>query len=157
MTIITKKWLGKHGACRDSLEYVCANNYMGLNGIDFIEKLMRDNRTLDASWLIVRVMNKKQKVQYDIFAAELVIPIFEKEYPVDIRPREAIGAAKAYLKHPHLKTKCAARAAADAAAYAARAAAADAADAAADAARDAALIKILNNGLSILRKDSYDD
>jgi len=87
---------------------------------------------------------KKMSLALAIYAAELVLPIFEKEYPEDMRPRDAIAAAKAYLKRPCIKTKTAAYAAytaayaaADAAAYAAARAAyaaADAADAAAAAA-----------------------
>jgi hypothetical protein len=49
-------------------------------------------------------MNKKQAVQYAIFAAEQVIDIYEGKY-TDKRPRNAIEAAKAYLKNPSKKTK----------------------------------------------------
>lgn len=86
---------------------------------------------------IVKAWNwtKTDSVELAIYAAELVLGIFEKKYPKDKRPRKAIEAAKDYLKNPNKKT---ARAA-DAAAYAAYAAAyaADAAYAAAYAARAA--------------------
>jgi len=65
---------------------------------------------------------KEDSVKLAIFAAEQVLEIFEREYPNDLRPRQAVEAAKSYLKTP--------APAADAA-YAARAA--DAADAAAAA------------------------
>tara|TARA_B100001094_G_scaffold241771_1_gene237696 strand:- start:2447 stop:3037 length:591 start_codon:yes stop_codon:yes gene_type:complete len=58
-----------------------------------------------------------------IFFAEDALPIWEKQYPEDIRPRKAIEAAKVYLASPCLST-------ADAA-YAAAAHAADASDSAA--------------------------
>ena len=69
---------------------------------------------------------KEDSVKLAIFAAELVIDIFEKQYPDDKRPRMAIEAAKKWLDNPTADT---ARAAADAAAaaYAAYAAAAYAA------------------------------
>ena len=103
---------------------------------------------------------KEESVKLAIFSAELVIDLYEKKYPKDSRPREAIKAAKTYLKDPSEKNRAAAYAAARAAAravdaadaaYAAYAAAraaayaaaraayaADAADAAARAARAAA-------------------
>ena len=103
---------------------------------------------------------KEESVKLAIFSAELVIDLYEKKYPKDSRPREAIEAAKTYLKDPSEKNRAAAYAAARAAAravdaadaaYAAYAAAraaayaaaraayaADAADAAARAARAAA-------------------
>jgi|ETNvirenome_6_85_1030632.scaffolds.fasta_scaffold05035_8 hypothetical protein len=58
-----------------------------------------------------------------IFFAEDVLPIWEKQYPEDIRPRKAIEAAKVYLASPCLST-------ADAA-YGAAGHAADASDSAA--------------------------
>ena len=70
-------------------------------------------------------MNKTQKVQYAIFAAEQVIDIYEKKYPDDLRPRKAIEAAKSYLDNPCKKTKAYAAAYVDDAAAAAAAAADD--------------------------------
>jgi len=83
-----------------------------------------------------------------IHFAEKTLPIWEEEYPEDMRPREAIKAAKAWLSNPGEETAAAARSAANVtnvtnaayAAYAARAAyaAANAAHAVANAAYYAA-------------------
>jgi hypothetical protein len=93
---------------------------------------------------------KTDSVELAIFAAELVIDIYEKQYPNDDRPRKAIEAAKAYIKDPSRAAYAAdaayaayaadyaARAAYYAAAYAADYAARAAAYAAGDAARAAA-------------------
>ena len=159
---VTKRWLKGKNACEKSLDYVIKNNYIGLSPEDFIKKLMKKNRFSDANWLIVRVMNKKQKVQYAVFAAELVLPIFERKYPDDKRPRTAIEAAKNYIKKPCEETKNAAGAAAygaDADAYAAAAAygaaaayaAAYGAGYAGYAAKEEAQIKIIENGLKIIK------
>lgn len=67
---------------------------------------------------------KEDSVALAIYAAELVIGIYEERYPNDLRPRSAIEAAKAYLAEPTEEK----RAAADAACAAAGAA--DATDAA---------------------------
>ena len=162
---ITKEWLESKNACYSSLTYVCANNYIGLDIIDFLEKLIKEKRLSDANWLITKGMNKKQNVLYAIFAAEQVISIYEKKYPKDSRPRKAIEAAKRYIKNPCKKTKAAANAAYAAAnaayaaytAYAAYAAAnaADAADAGyagyAAYAGDVIRIKILNCGIELIK------
>jgi hypothetical protein len=83
---------------------------------------------------------KKDSVELAIFAAEQVIDIYEKEYPKDKRPREALEAAKNWLKNPSDEAARAARAAgaAGAAAEAAAGAAARAAWAAGAAAEAAA-------------------
>ena len=116
--------------------------------------------------------DKTTSIKLAIYAAELVIDIYEKQYSKDDRPRKAIEAAKKYLKKPTADAAYAARDAAyaaDAAADAARAAAyaadaaADAADAAyaayaaayaaARAAADADLTKKINTYMLKLAKD----
>ena len=71
-------------------------------------------------WLLPRCMNKEQCVRYAVFAAESVLPVFEREYPDDKRPRTVIDAAKAWVAEPGERT---AKAAAEAAVAAAEAAA----------------------------------
>ena len=51
---------------------------------------------------------KQDSVELAIYAAELVISIYEKKYPDDDRPRKAIEAAKKYLKNPTKKNQDAA-------------------------------------------------
>ena len=87
---------------------------------------------------------KNDSVAMAVYAAELVLHVYEKRYPHDKRPRNAIDAARRWVKHPTEKNRLAADAAyaaaltaVYAAAYAAALTAADAAYAA-HAAADAA-------------------
>jgi len=142
MKKVTKEFLIEKKACINGYEWWC-ENCQGLSNVEQIKKLMYGPDINWASWLIVRIFNTKQKQSYAIFAALQVIDIFEKKYPKDKRPRNAIKAAIEVLKKSTVKNKKAAYAAADAAAAAAYAAdaaayAAAAADAAADAAAYAA-------------------
>jgi hypothetical protein len=111
--------------------------------------LAQDDKQCWSEMRVVRAWGwtKEDSVSLAIYAAELVIGIYEKEYPDDKRPRQAIEAAKAWLKDPTEKNRAAARAAsaaaraaraASAAAWAAASAARAAASAASAAARDAA-------------------
>ena len=75
---------------------------------------------------------KKDSVSLAIFAAELVLPNFEKQYPNDKRPREAIEAAKKVLKNNCKKNRdVAARSAAAESAWSAAWSAAESAESAA--------------------------
>ena len=67
---------------------------------------------------IVKAYNwtKKDSVALSIFAAELCIENFEKIFPNDKRPREAIEAAKKWLANPTKKNESAAWSAAESAA-----------------------------------------
>lgn len=94
-------------------------------------------------------MEYNQYVGYAIFAAEQVIDIYEKKYPDDKRPREAIEVAKECLKNPSKKNKDAAYAT-YAATYATYAAATYATYAAACAAGKEMKLKILNYGMGLL-------
>jgi hypothetical protein len=58
---------------------------------------------------------KEESVKLAIFAAELVIGIYEEKYPNDDRPRKAIEAAREYLKNPDAADAADAARAADAA------------------------------------------
>jgi hypothetical protein len=134
---ITKRLLRKLGACEDAYDAFCEHQPLS-DPIKVIDKAMELGRFDWANWLVVRLLDKQQRVKYAILCAEEVLPIFEKEYPDDDRPRKAIEAARAWLKNPsseNARVAAAARAAANAASAAD---AADAAYAAAYAAADAA-------------------
>ena len=77
--------------------------------------------------------DKKLSVQLAVFLARQVLPIFEKKYPNNDRPRKSIEAAEAWIENPTEENRqkaIEARRSAYAAAYAAAAYAADAAYAA---------------------------
>ena len=133
-----------------------------INGAKFVRSQRTPeaawNNCPDPSWLLWYLRKRKlgRKKQFQMLAiqfVELVLPIFEEKYPTDFRPRNAIKAAKRYMKDPRKSTKqlCRETAVAASAAYAASDAyyaasaayyaayyAASAADAAANAASSAA-------------------
>jgi len=129
---ITNEWLKSKNPCSDGYGWFLDSKKTDL--CEILDSLLLENHFDWANWVIVRKMNKKQKVQYAIFAAEVALGVYEKEYPENDKPRKAIEASKAYLKNPCVKTKdaaYAADAAVDAAVDAANAAAAYAANPAA--------------------------
>ena len=113
---ITVEWLQSKGACEESIK--AWHGETDHDTFATLNRLVVKNPEW-GHWLICRIMNKNQSVQYAIFAAEQVIDIYEGKYPNDKRPRNAIEAAKAYLKNPSKKTKAYAADAGYAATYAA--------------------------------------
>jgi len=87
MKIITKQFLKKHKACQDGIDYLFSlkdkSLFKPVNFINHCIKLDDKEKHQWANWLIVRCMNKKQKVQYAVFAAEQVLPLYENKYPDD--------------------------------------------------------------------------
>ena len=94
----------------DAMQYTNAEEIALVEiGEDFIKGddkyVCRDMRVLKIwKW------TKKDSVSLAVFAAELVLPDFEKEYPNDKRPREAIEAAKKVLKRDNKANRDAASA-----------------------------------------------
>ena len=122
---LTKEWLKSNNACSDCVKWW--EDQTEADAIRVVLKLVDHNYNW-SSWLLVRLMSHKQKVQYAVFAAEQVIEIYEKKYPKDDRPRKAIEAAKAFIKDPSDNKKKATNVAAANAAYAAAVDTADTAD-----------------------------
>jgi hypothetical protein len=92
-------------------------------------------------WSEIRILEwykwtKKDSISLAVYAAELVLDKYEKKYPEDKRPREAIEAAKKGLKSNTAKN----RSAAESARSAARSAAWSAARSARSAAESAAIL-----------------
>ncbi len=142
MKKITIKWLQKKEACIAGQKWFLQQSESEAPAV--IEALIAEKKLDWANWLVVRFLKRKQQIQYAVYAAELVLSIWESKYPNDNRPRKAIEAAKACIIRNSKSNRTAAAYAATAAyaAYAATAAyaAADAATAAyaAAAAADAA-------------------
>lgn len=128
---LSKRWLQSKSACLEGIEWFVAQKET--DAVNVLEKLIAEDKLQWASWTIVRVMNYKQRVQYAVFAAEQVIDIFEKKYPNNKRPRQAIEAAKKCIEDPSAENKNAAASAASDASAASAAAAYDAAYASAAA------------------------
>jgi hypothetical protein len=164
---ITGRWLGEQDACDDVREWFAERTFV--SDIDVIEQLIADGMLRWANWTIVRIMDRPQCLAYAVFAAQQVIGLFEREYPTDKRPRQAIDAALEVLAEDTPERRAAARDAGAAAGAAARdagaaawAAARDAGAAAGAAARDAGaaawdaagseiLKRILSHGLGLLK------
>ena len=166
MKKLTEKWLIKNDACQEAVEQ-WENEGCEPDLIKVLNRCIKLKKYDWGNWLIVRKMTYEQSVSYAVFAAEQAIDIYEKKYPDDKRPRQAIDAAKACIKNPSVENKAAAEAAEAAswaaaeaaeaaswaAARAARAAAraARAAAEAAEAAAEAMKEKILKYGIKLLK------
>ena len=115
MKTITKEFLESQDACAQGMEWVTENKLIGLPKFEFLKKLIEAKKLDWANWLIVRLMDQRQQIQYAIFAAEKVLNNYETLYQNEDRPRKAIEAAKEYLNDSSEKNRFIASAAACAA------------------------------------------
>lgn len=138
--------------------------------------MLGDKKYQWANWLIVRLLKRKNKIRYTIYAAEQCLDKFEQKYPNNKRPRLAIKAAKKVVKKDNEENRDAAfsavsaasaasaafsaaqsvarsaASAAQSAAFSAAQSAASAAFSAASAAFSAAYEKIIKYGIGLLKK-----
>ncbi len=88
----------------EDIEFAKENKLIGLEDIDFIEKLIDLNKLNWANCLIVRcIKHKINKINYAVYAIEQIIDIYDKEYPKDNRPQKSIELVKEWIKNPHQK------------------------------------------------------
>ena len=119
---ITLDYLKEKGACKSGIDWCKENGLIDLTDKEFLTKLVGAEQFDYSYWLLKKLFNKRQSVQMAIFAAEQVIDIYEKKYPDNKKPREAIEAARKVLENDTKENRDAAYAyaAAVAAAYAKR-------------------------------------
>ena len=131
----SKQFMREHKGCY-SLEKLEACSFMKNKVVTLKAILLSEISLKDKFWFVIKqIASKEENIEIAINLAEIVLDIYEKQYPEDKRIRDCITAAKSYLKKQITvvrlcKVKYAANTAANTAAYA-TAAAASAADAAA--------------------------
>ena len=117
----------------DSLNYIFGTRWFECEARG---KILKDRDKFCASEMrLLQEIPKKVLIQFAIDCAKKTLPIFEREYPNDKRPRKVIKAAELYLKNPNALTCDAARTAYDASEAACTASAARATWAAYDASK----------------------
>jgi hypothetical protein len=107
---ITLDWLKEKSACSAGVEWF--QSQKETDSLAVLNALIKADKLDWANWTIVRLMTHKQQTQYAVHAAEQVIGIYEKQYPDDNRPRQAIEATKKCIDDPSEENKRAAEAAA---------------------------------------------
>jgi hypothetical protein len=142
---ITTEFLKSLNACQSGINLVAT--YPDKDPEAVIRRLVADDHWDYANWLLPRLMDYRGYVSYAVYAAELVLPIWEKQCPKDGRPRKAIEAAKRCIDDPSENNKReAAWVAEAAAAWPARSAWANPAE------TEKIKSKIIEKGLEILKK-----
>ena len=98
---LTKRWLENNNACSEAVEWFLAQEKKDYKSL--LELCIKEDRFDWANWVISQKLPKINKVRYAVYAAEQVIGIYEKQYPDDKRPREAIRADNRYIKNQNKK------------------------------------------------------
>ena len=133
---ITKQFIDKWEPCKEAVDWFYDQDER--DSVAVAKKLIKEGHPKWANWLVARLLDRKGRIRYAVYAAKQVLANFEKEYPDDKRPREAINAALRVLKNDTKENRQAAESAAKYAESAARSAAESAAWYAASAAWSAA-------------------
>jgi len=77
---MTEKWLRKQCACPKGIEWFISRAYNS-DPLSVLRRLIEEKRYFWASWLITRVMTKKQARHFAMFCVEQVRYILEKGIP----------------------------------------------------------------------------
>ena len=106
ITTITDDWIKQNQPCREAIEDWWDKKER--DPIKILKLLIKDKKLNWANWMIVRIMEYRDYCLYAVFAAKQTIDLYEKKFPNDKRPREAIEAVKKCIKNPSEENKAAA-------------------------------------------------
>lgn len=103
---ITKEWIKGKNACESGYKWALRIlDGKSMDSVEFINKLLADDKWDWANWVIVRIITHHQYLAYATFYAENIIDIYEKSYPNDTLPRKAIEANKSVLINGDSETR----------------------------------------------------
>lgn len=128
-TTFTKQFMSTNRGCYSVIK-LRSCSFMQSEEITLDSILQSEIPLRHKYWFVCKKpASKQENRQIAIGVAEIVLHIYERRYPDDMRPREAIKAAKQFIAgHINIDALLEKKRTADAAAYAAYAAAAAAAD-----------------------------
>src|ERR1700744_4644627 len=93
----TKKYMLNNCGCYTK-QRLLSCSFMVQEDITLESILKSEIPVRDKYWFVCKKLTtKEQNKQIAIAVAELVLPLFDRRYPEDKRPREAIEAAKAFI------------------------------------------------------------
>jgi len=108
---ITKAWIEKWKPCKDSIRWIKEQDTKDV--FKLINRLRKSNIEDTDDWLfwaIPRLLKTREnRARLAVYCAELVLPMFERKYPNDKRPRQAIQATKNWINSPTEKNRAIAR------------------------------------------------
>jgi len=104
---VTRELLKRMDACTPGYDFWC-QNCEDKPIEEQLRTLVRYNFNW-AAWLLVRILNQKQNKRFAIHCIESALFVFEKAYPKDNRPRQAVDSAKLALDNYTDKNMTAAR------------------------------------------------
>ena len=147
MKTITEAWIEEHHPCEDGVKWYKSRTDKSPLGL--LDGLISEKRYEWGFRFMARILDRKDRIRYAVFAAEQVLGIFEKKFPDDKRPRLAIESAKKVLVKDTAET----RYAAESAMSAARSTMLAAESAARSAVQEKMRLKILEFGRGLVEKN----
>jgi len=158
-TTITEEFLLGEDACLDRRNYWLLTSEPDVCKV--LMKCLRDNHFDYANWLIVRYMDRQQRLRYALYAAQQVAYIYNEQYPGDERINDALNAVRAVIRDDTEETRRAARVASYATGKASEASYAAGADRAVAYAafraapdRQEMRTRLINRGMRIMQDDT---
>ncbi len=91
---ITKRWLKKHNACKEGLEWFEDHTLTNIEYGDLIKMLIEEGMFDEIWWLLSHLLKGRSRVNWGCYCARLVLPIWEEKNPEDNSLRHCIEVAE---------------------------------------------------------------
>ena len=96
---ITKEWLKKYKFQSETIEWFEKQNFSDHRDVVLNFPDVRGRLRL-TSFLLSRLMNKRQKIQFKLFSANSLLYVFEEVWPRDTRLKLKIKNWESWIKNP---------------------------------------------------------
>ncbi|MCK9569911.1 hypothetical protein M0R72_13285 [Candidatus Pacearchaeota archaeon] len=83
MKTITKEWLREQRACAEGYDWFI--HQRARDAVKILQALIKESKYDWANWLIVRRIDRKQYIQYAVFAAKQVEYLWKDSYPKEYK------------------------------------------------------------------------
>ncbi len=96
---LTIEMLDRLIACDDGKEWFVNSKCKTVAGS--CKKAMKEGHHDWANWLVIKLLNRDDRIRLACYAARLVLHIYEDKFPGDMRPRQVIEKAERYVENKH--------------------------------------------------------
>ena len=96
---LTIEMLDRLNACQECKDWFVASKCKTVAGS--CKKAMKEGHHDWANWLVIKLLNRDDRIRLACYAARLVLHIYEDKFPGDMRPRQAIEKAERYVENKH--------------------------------------------------------
>ncbi len=99
--LITKNFIKDELSSSYALDFYKENKIINIEHEEAIEKLIKIKQISKAAHIMCMIMEKTDAVKFAIYSINILLPLYEKQYPNQNKPIETLNLIKKWLTNPN--------------------------------------------------------